>query len=360
MKNALLASALGVGLALTFGASAAYAANDCVFATNNKNKTMRLAADCTTDATILIPDKFTLDGQGFSITAKDPPLGSFIRGVISNAGGIAHVTNVIVDTANLSIVCHSDGSFATPDHRLRGILFESASGSITKNMVLNINQGASGCQEGNAIEVRNPPFDGTHPATKSVNISNNRIFDWQKGGIIANGDVKVKIEDNIVGASATQANLAANSIQIGFGGKGEIKNNLIEGNSWCCEDAAASAILLIDTSSGVEVENNNINLVGGNADVGIFILTNNAKVRKNRVYDVGPDGFYDIGIGDYGLGNVILGNKVRCFDIPFDTDVSGFSGAGNTLVDCPGESLLARLSVETDVEKAMQASPAQP
>lgn len=51
--------------------------------------------------------------------------------------------------------------FTIDGARLRGILFDGAAGSITHNTVTNINQGASGCQEGNGIEVRNGPFDNT-------------------------------------------------------------------------------------------------------------------------------------------------------------------------------------------------------
>ena len=35
---------------------------------------MTLNGDCTTDATILVPNGFTLDGAGNTITAVDPPL----------------------------------------------------------------------------------------------------------------------------------------------------------------------------------------------------------------------------------------------------------------------------------------------
>lgn len=186
---------------------------------------------------------------------------------------------------------------------------------------MNINQGASGCQEGNAIEVRNAPFDGTHPATKVVEVSHNQLSNWQKTGIVANGDVDVTITHNTVSGSATQANLAANGIQIGFGGKGSVKHNLVDGNSWCCVDAAATAILLFDAESGTEVSQNNV--MGGNADVGIYVFADGVTVDNNRVFETGSDGFYDIGIGDYGLGNAVTNNKVRGFALPYDGVTDG-------------------------------------
>ena len=42
----------------------------CVFTTSGM--TMTLTADCTTDHTILVPQGYTLDGNGNSITAVDP------------------------------------------------------------------------------------------------------------------------------------------------------------------------------------------------------------------------------------------------------------------------------------------------
>ncbi len=345
-------------VALVLLPSEASALTDCTFTTDGTQ--MRLTGDCTTDATLLVPDGFTLNGRGFSITAVDPPAGHFVGGVVSNAGAAANVTNLIIDTAALANVCDGGAD------RLRGILFNGASGKISNNTVVNINQGPSGCQEGNAIEVRNAPFDGTHPATKVVTISRNRIFDWQKTGIVANGDVRASIENNIIGTSATQANLAANSIQIGYGGRGDIEENLIEGNTWCCVSDAATAILLYDASPGVGVEDNNINFIGGNADVGIYIGSNGADVKKNRVFDLGADGFYDIGIGNYGLsdgpgvgaGNIIAGNKVRCYDIPFDS----FSGVGNTVLPCldPGGSSVTNLTAKTVKHGRRSPSPIKP
>lgn len=50
------------------------AATDCVFAISDT--VMKLAADCTTDASIVVPDGMTLNGQGYTITAVDPHAGS--------------------------------------------------------------------------------------------------------------------------------------------------------------------------------------------------------------------------------------------------------------------------------------------
>lgn len=237
MRKEIVLTFACVAVAVFFQTSFVAAANDCSFTV--VGTLMTLNADCATDATILIPDGFTLDGGGRTITAVDPPGNHFRGAVVSNAGTVAHVRNLTVTTSDLSNVCDGGGD------RLRGIMFEGASGSITYNKVLNVNQGPSGCQEGNGIEVRKAPFDGTHPDTVSVEISHNVILDYQKTGIVANGDVNVQIVHNQVGASATQAHLAANSMQLGFGAIGVAQHNLVDGNQWLgASDFAATAILI--------------------------------------------------------------------------------------------------------------------
>jgi hypothetical protein len=310
-KTLLPAAAFAAALAVFSLAPESKAAGTCTFTTSGS--TMTLDADCTTDSTISIPNGFTLDGAGHMITAVDPPSGHFVGAVVQNGGATAHVKNLTVTASGLDNVCDAGNA------RLRGIMFEGASGSITKSEVIGINQGASGCQEGNAIEVRNAPFDGTHPNTQTVEIAHNNVQAYQKTGILANGDVNVNMHHNVVGASATQANLAANSIQLGFGAIGSVTQNHIDGNSWCCPDAAATAVLLFDAQDAVVSQNN----IGGNADVGIFIQGNGTTVDNNRVFETGPDGFYDVGIGDYGLNNSVTNNKVRGYSLAYDGVVGG-------------------------------------
>lgn len=295
-------------LAMTTSVSAT---TDCTFTTVGTTTT--IDADCTTDATILVANGYTLDGADHTITAVDPPGNHFKGAVVKNGGATANVKNLKVTTNGLSNICDAG------DDRLRGIMFDGASGSITNNDVENINQGASGCQEGNAIEIRNAPFDGTHPNTKTVDIGNNKISAYQKTGIVANGDVFVDMHNNQVGSSATQTNLAANSVQLGSGALGTVKHNNIDGNSWQTY-WVATAVLLYFAGDGVEVSQN---ILGGNADVGIYVYANNAIVDNNKVFESGPDGSYDAGIGNYGNGNSVTNNKVRGYDIPYEGDVDG-------------------------------------
>jgi hypothetical protein len=234
--------------AVSLMASAA-SGSDCLFSTTGR--TMTLVNDCTTDQTILVPNRSTLDGNGHSITAVDPIDGHFLGAVVANAGTTANVTNVTVTTSDLADAC--DGGV----DRLRGILFDGASGSITDNTVIEINQGPSGCQEGNAIEVRNEPFDGNHRGIKLVAISGNTISDYQKTGIVANGNVAAMITNNTVTGSGKIDYIAQNGIQVGFGATAFVNGNTSSGNWYTPKSDVACGILFVD-AGGVRASHNTL------------------------------------------------------------------------------------------------------
>jgi hypothetical protein len=233
---------------LSLASNTVIAVGTCVFVI--AGTTMTLQADCTTDVTIPVPQGFTLDGNGHTITAVDPAGGHFMGAVIRNAGSVAHVTNLTVTTSGLANVC--DGG----NDRLRGILFDGAAGSITNNHVLNINQGASGCQEGNGIEARNEPFTTAGPDL-TVLISGNTVANYQKTGIIANGSVAATITGNTVTGAGPINYIAQNGIQVGFGGTGDLKSNSVSGNNYTPQDTVACGLLFFD-ADGVRQSKNTL------------------------------------------------------------------------------------------------------
>ena len=117
----------------------------------------------------------------------------------------ASVVSLEITVLNLAHVCDACTG------RLRGILFDGASGSISHSSVSGLNQGASGCQAGNA---------------------------------------NCDIHHDAVGASATQANLAANSVQSAFGATRVVSTNKSGGNSWCAASTVATAVLLFKKPHG--------------------------------------------------------------------------------------------------------------
>jgi len=220
----------------------------CTFTTSGT--TMTLDADCVTEQTIAVPDGYMLDGAGHSITAVDPAGGHFLGAVVKNGGTEAHVTNLTVTTDGLANVC--DGG----DDRLRGILFDGAGGSITNSTVTNVNQGPSGCQEGNAVEVRNAPFDSSGPDIE-VLIDGNTVDGYIKNGITANGSVAAVITNNVVtGAGPVGVPLAAqNGIQVGFGATAVVLDNVVSGHDYT-PDAWLACGLLFFEADGVKQSKN--------------------------------------------------------------------------------------------------------
>jgi parallel beta-helix repeat protein len=272
------------------------AADRCTFA--RAGSTWTLDADCTTDTSIVIPDGVTLDGNRHAIMAIDPENGFFRGGVIVSGGRSATVMNVTVTTVMLADVCQ------VGNDRLRGIYFDGAGGAIRNSTVLNVIKSGSSCQEGNGIEIRNVDTAG---AMLPVDIAGNVVEGFQKTGIIASGNADVTIRGNSIGPSAAQALMVANGIQIGAGTRADIEGNTVAGNSSTGGDAAATAILLLDSAAGTTVREN---LVVGNADVGIYVSASGASIERNRLIDSGPDGGYDIGIGNYGDDNAFEGNSI--------------------------------------------------
>jgi hypothetical protein len=221
----------------------------CVF--NSVGTTDTLTADCTTDATIVVPPGHTLDGNGFTITAMDPPGGHFLGAVIqATVASNAIVTNLTVTASGLVDVCDAGND------RLRGILFDGASGSITNNTVRDINQGPSGCQEGNAIEVRKAPFDNTG-ADLAVTISDNVVTNYQKNGITANGSVAANITNNTVTGAGPVNYIAQNGIQVGFGGTATLRGNTVSGNNYTPASDVACGLLFFQ-ADGVKASNNTL------------------------------------------------------------------------------------------------------
>ena len=219
----------------------------CQFADSGTTRT--LLGDCSTDQTIEVPNGWTLDGDGHAISAFDFEGDHFRGAVVGNAGAVAHVTDITVTTYELADVCDEGVD------RLRGIILDGAAGSVTDSHAIEINQGASGCQEGNAIEARNAPF-AAGGVDVAVTISGNEVTDYQKTGILVNGSVNATIRGNVVAGAGPVDYIAQNGIQVGFGGTGLIRGNTVSGNSYTGPDVACG--LLFFEADGVKQQANTL------------------------------------------------------------------------------------------------------
>lgn len=310
-KFSVLGTAVLLLALLIQGTSPAYAATTCTFTTTGKM--MKLNADCTTDTTILIPNGFTLDGQGHTITAVDPAGDHFRGAVVKNGGAIAHVKNLTVTASGLADVC--DGGVDA----LSGILFLGASGSITRSKALDINQGPSGCGEGNGIEVSN---FGDNPNVVKVKIANNIISAYQRAGISAAGDVSVIVEGNTITGLGPVDYIAQNGIQLDSGALGTVQENNVSGNVFTPQTFASSGILLFFApGDGIRVVENRVDA----NDVGIRLHgASFAKVNENRVTGSTFSGIILDSPGESVQNNIVAENRLS------GNDPGGF-GAGISL-----------------------------
>ena len=163
---------------------------------------------------------------------------------------------------------------------------------------------------GQAIEARN----GDAEVRTRVQIYHNTIDAYQKTGIVVTGAVDAWIHHNNIGESATQATLAANAVQLGPGAGGVVEVNTIRGNSWTDGLAAGTGVLLAGSAPNTVVRGT---VIIGNADVGVYVLADGASIEDNDLVDTGIEGAYDVGIGNYGTANRIVGNRVRGFTTPY-------------------------------------------
>ncbi|MBZ0275957.1 MAG: right-handed parallel beta-helix repeat-containing protein, partial [Anaerolineae bacterium] len=211
-------------------------------------------------------------------------------------------------------------------NRLRGIMFEGANGVIEHNTVTGINQGASGCQEGNAIEVRN---FGAVDWTPFVKIRWNVISDYQKTGIVTNGNVQVQVNDNIVTGVGPIGYIAQNGIQIGYGAQAIVMRNQVSGNSYTGTSTVSGGIIVVGGPYYGEAYTVGTQIVGNtvtNNDIGIFLSNlaadggapatdTNVKVVNNIISSSALQnhygGFgYQAGISDVGNNDKMINNTI--------------------------------------------------
>jgi hypothetical protein len=222
----------GLTTSLVLLANSALADQECRF--TRQARTLLLQGDCTTSSTISIPDGFTLDGRGHRITAVDPAGDHFRGAIVRNAGSWAGVRDLRLRAVGLADQCDA------VEGGLRGILLEDASGRIERTEVSDVNQGPSGCQEGQGIEVRN--FGALR---RRVTIQNNVVERYQKTGIVVLGKVHATVRHNVVTGLGPVSHIAQNGIQLGWGATGIVRANAVSDNSFSGVGTVAVGILVV-------------------------------------------------------------------------------------------------------------------
>lgn len=270
----------------------------CNFSTNTTTKIESLLNDCETSSTIAIPDGYTLDGKGHTITASLDSTGSFSgSAVITNTSGAVTVTvkNVIVDFGFVGC--------AVP----QGITFDSVAGSLTASSVLHAGPACASAVMG--VYVNDPTG-----VARTVTISSNKVLQANIGlQIDATASMNLNITGNEISATVP--------LRINGAGGNVSKNSL---------EASSEAVIL--NGAPVKLLTNNINLVSGSGvTVGIDVPSNSNTIKGNRLFNFGAINGTGVGISNTGSGNVITSNLFRCYASP----VSGSSGTGNIVLPCP-------------------------
>ncbi|WP_169800636.1 right-handed parallel beta-helix repeat-containing protein [Archangium gephyra] len=274
---------------------------------------LALAADCTTDSTLFVPEGYGFDGAGHTVTAVDPPGGAFTGAVIRNRGGTARVHGVTVTTSGLKDQCQTGAA------KLRGILLEGASGEVVDSEVSGLGKGTtSGCQEGFGIEVRN---DDASRGPFRVDVLRNRVSAFQKVGILATGAVEVTLADNTVEGGGPVDHIARNGIQVSNGARARVTGNRVSGNAYTRADTTGTGLLVSGGAgaplvTGLVVEGNTFT----DNDIGIYLSQDageppdasaRARIAGNVLQHGSVSNPYQAAIADYyGTGSLITSNDL--------------------------------------------------
>lgn len=271
------------------------------------------------------PDAFTIPESG----PKWEPIIFAFGGDVDSKGNVSGSSTVDVTVKGFTI----DGDGEQPNTK-RGLalFYRNASGTVSGNTVENMAIGGK------------QTFGILAYGDSDVDITNNTINGYERGGIGANGDQgdrpdpEVLIRDNTVTGSGdgSTTGWGPNGIQVGFGASGKVFDNSVTKNRYANSFAAATSAGIIVFGSddvhvrGNEVSNNDINLaaaVGENvrfvknqtkdAIIGVyFAQANNGKLVNNTFTD--PDGgpVGDTGVLNTGTNNKLINNTIKGFDTP--------------------------------------------
>ncbi len=277
----------GTGIYLATGSSATLVGNTfsgwttniigttqapCVGTTSGT--TFTLTADCVTTVPLIMPDGYTLNGAGHTITANDPADGVFKGGIVTNAAPGATMT-----IQNLTVRGPAGGFKTDCAPLLTGIFFNDASGSVTNVTVRDITQ-HSGCILGLGIRA-----DGI-TAARTVTLTDVTVTGYQRGGLVASGSMTMNVSGSTVGppddaAGRPAQNAVQYSILNGNRASGSVTNSTVVG-LYYPGDVASTAFLLLGAAN-VTLERNTI--TGTGTQVGVYVTSNSTgiKLTENKI-----------------------------------------------------------------------------
>ncbi|MEO7077132.1 MAG: hypothetical protein ABI068_17690 [Ktedonobacterales bacterium] len=202
------------------------------------------------------------------------------------------------------------------------------------------NGGAVNVTNSSIHEIGESPFNGdqhgvavywVYGSAATGSITNNMIWDYQKGGIVVNGvGSSADIRGNTVKGFGPINFIAQNGIQIGYGAAATVMSNTVSGNSYTGTSTVSGGIIVVGGPCYGAAYTTGTHIVGNtvvNNDVGIW-LTNidadcvsapttatNIKVVNNTISNDAVNnnygGFgYQAGVADQGYNDKIIHNTI--------------------------------------------------
>jgi hypothetical protein len=233
------------------------------------------------------------------------------------------ISDLTLDAANSQL----DGLGCAADPV--GIYFQNASGTITRNSVINdvLSPGLAGCQGGLGILAEST-------GNSNVAISLNSVQNYQKNGITVDGfgtsGLTATITSNTIIGQGPTTGAAENSIQVAYGASGSITSNTLGSDVWSPDvfgdtgDAAAG--ILVFSSPNVNIKSNNIS----NTQYGIAIVSDSGETADGAIIGsntISTTHLYDA-IDLCSNNNVVTANKIDGADesgIHLDSSCTGAS-----------------------------------
>ncbi len=157
-----------------------------------------------------------------------------------------------------------------------GAYFDSASpGSVSDADIYGanyfgvvVNGGSVDIANSSIHDIGETPFNGTqhgnavyyaYGSSSTGTVSGNHIWDYQKGGIVANGTgTSVSITGNVVTGLGPVNFIAQNGIQLGWGAVGIVEDNTVTGNTYTGGGWASCGLLFYRAGGGLGQASSNI------------------------------------------------------------------------------------------------------
>ena len=281
--------------------------------------TFTLTADCATTEPLTVPDGFTIDGDGFTISATDAGGDQWDGAIVTNEGVSMNIQNVTISgPADGFQACGLDGA----TNVLYGIWFDGASGSVDNVTVDHIWQQQTGafasCQTGRAIRA------DSGGAPRTVDITDTTVRDYQKSGFEARAGVTMNLTNSVAGPPhPLEGLIGQNAVTFVGATSGTVANNTIHGSS--------------DQAPG-PAECNNCNPTNG---TGVLLFgSSNVTVTRNTFTGLGTD--IGIAVSSGSTGNTISFNRVarNPSENPDNTDETGIGIWVNSAAEVPSSATL--------------------